>query len=620
MNLRNDMADVWQALLGCAPSPDSTFLHDGGSSLQLMSFQLEVQRRTGRLIDLDDVAPPFRFASLLAALEQASIDSGRIAGAPSELSRVVFLTNPTEPAGQIEGRAILRGRPISPPPSLPMLVRDAAERTPDAVAVSDGPNELRYRVLFSAATRLAARIEKIPGVSGGIVLLSVEPGIEYAVGVLATIMAGAHAAPIHPEFPTPRVRSIQRQARPAVILTGSGGKSPHAGALEPGPVIIPVEVDLAATDPVDVPYTSIHDPCYALFTSGSTGVPKGVLMHQLPVANLARFEAGRTRGGLRTAQFAPLGFDVAFQEMFGTWASGGELIVVPLACRRNPARLVEFLDEHGIERLYCVPLVLRLLARAANQLGRPLSRLREIVTSGEPLRIDDDVRRFGAACGGLRVSNQLGAAETIQTTHLDLGEDPSDWEDVPGLGQPIDGVNIRVIGDDGMVVEVGTEGSIEVGGCGPALGYLDLESPRFRRDDEGSWYDTGDRGVLHADGRLEFRGRRDAQVKIRGFRVELGEVEKTLAGLDELDDAAVVAVAGPDGSNRLAAMVVPAGDTDADRVRDAARSRLPEWMVPQRIVLTDRLPSSGNNKIDRLEVQRLLGPDNPQPCSQRSPL
>jgi non-ribosomal peptide synthetase component F len=332
-------------------------------------------------------------------------------------------------------------------------------------------------------------------------------------------------------------------------------------------------------------------------------------MHQLPVANLARFEATRngSEPAARTAQMAPLGFDVAFQELFGTWAAGGELIIVPPGVRRDPARLVGFLDQQRVTRIYCVPLLLRVIARASNMLEAPLYHLQEVITSGEALRIDDGVRSFGRSCGLPRLMNQLGAAETIQSTHFAMAENPEGWEEVPEIGAPIPGVELRVVDEDGSVVDRDVEGEIEIGGFATALGYIGSgDSNRFIVDSGTRWYRTGDQGLLTEAGRLEFRGRRDHQVKIRGFRVEIGDVEHALASLSEIVEAAVIAIEKPSGDRQLMAVVTTVGEIDEIGVLEAIQEILPPWMLPQRIRIASAIPSNGNGKLDRSAVRSML--------------
>jgi amino acid adenylation domain-containing protein len=499
-------------------------------------------------------------------------------------------------------KAWLIGEAIDKPLTLPKQVERIALRDPAAPAVCDGNEVLSYGDLMASANALAAQIRSLDGGADRVVMIRCDPGIDYCIAVLGAISAGCFASPINPTLPETRVRTMFDLADPVAVVGGNGDDGcPRLRVERQG---MP-DSGLLAIDPP----TGLDDPCYVLFTSGSTGVPKGVRMHQLPVANLARFEA--TRNGpepaARTAQIAPLGFDAAFQELFGTWAAGGELIIVPAATRRDPARLVEFLDQQRVTRMYCVPLLLRIIARTSNMMERPLRDLKELIASGEALRVDDDIRNFGRACGSMRLFNQLGAAETIQTTHFELGANPGDWEDVPAIGLPIPGVEIRVVDENGSVVDRDVEGEIEIGGFATGLGYIGShDSERFFVDAGTRWYRTGDQALLTKSGRLEFRGRRDHQVKIRGFRVEIGDVEHALASLSGIVEAAVIAIEKPSGDRQLMAVVTTVGEIDEIGVLEAIQEVLPPWMLPQRIRIVPVIPSNGNGKLDRSAVRSML--------------
>lgn len=243
-------------------------------------------------------------------------------------------------------------------------------------------------------------------------------------------------------------------------------------------------------------------------------------------------------------------------------------------------------------------------------LERPLGRLQEVITSGESLRVDEDIRKFGRACGSLKLLNQLGAAETIQTTHFELDENPDGWEDVPAIGSPIPGVQLRVVDEHGSVVDRDVEGEIEIGGFATGLGYIgDQDSDRFVVDSGTRWYRTGDQGLLTESGGLEFRGRRDHQVKIRGFRVEIGDVEHAITALPVIEEAAVFAIEKPSGDRQLMAVVTTVNVTDViDQIGilEALQAVLPPWMLPQRIRIVSAIPSNENGKIDRLAAQAML--------------
>ena len=636
MTSKNDLTEgegllrgLWIALLEVPPEVEPNFMRAGGSSLLLMEIQLGMQKQSGIWIDLDTLDLPIRFEQMCSlvraqAASRSELDSSKtgVEGAPKPEIAVVNPAWPSLKSGPKPDpksdpkpdpkhdlkhdlkKAWLIGEAIEKPLTLPKQVERIALRDPAAPAVRDGNEVLSYGDLMASANALAAQIRSLDGGADRVVMIRCDPGIDYCIAVLGAISAGCFASPINPALPESRVKTMFDLADPVAVVGGDGNDGcPRLRVERQG---MP-DSGLLAIDPP----TGLDDPCYALFTSGSTGVPKGVRMHQLPVANLARFEA--TRNGpepaARTAQIAPLGFDVAFQELFGTWAAGGELIIVPAAIRRDPARLVEFLDQQRVTRMYCVPLLLRIIARASNMMERPLDQLREVITAGEALRVDKDVRMFGSACRSLNLMNQLGLAEAIQATHLDLGADSEHWEDLPALGDPIPGVEIRVVDKNGSVLGREVEGEIEIGGFATGLGYIGShDSDRFFVDAGTRWYRTGDQGLLTKSGRLEFRGRRDYQVKIRGFRVEIGDVEHAITSLPEIAEAAVIAVEGPSGDRQLMALVTTVGDGDIDEIGilEKLQAALPAWMLPQRIRVVSTIPSNGNGKLDRAAVRSLL--------------
>lgn len=596
------LEELWRSLLGVSSEDEPDFMRAGGSSLTLMEIQFSLNKRAGVLLDIDSIPFPVTFHGIIGQ----AIAAGSPTTTSGPVGHLIETVSSTRARDRFETQkrdAWLVGVEAVPPVSLPAQVRAAAIADPEAIAVREGDAALTYAELVLSADALAREIREIDSSSQRIAIIQFEPGIDYCIAVLGAITAGCFAAPLHPDLPRSRVDRIVSESRPLVALGASvGDEIPFLPVRRRSGV---TDLDVDST----VPCTTVDDPCYVLFTSGSTGEPKGVRMHQLPVANLARFEAERDGGrvGERTAQLAPLGFDVAFQEMFGTFAAGGELVVVPSGVRRDPVRLIELLTEQRITRLYCVPLLLRMIARASRMIGDHAACLQEIVTAGESLRIDQDIRDFAVSSGGFRLVNQLGLAEAIQATHADLGSDPQAWPETPEIGRPIPGVQVRIIDSQGRVITRGEEGEIEIGGFATGLGYLgDTGNERFHEEDGILWFRSGDHGVLQVDGKLHFRGRRDNQVKIRGYRVELGDVERNIAALDSIEDVAVVSVDGGASGVELQAMVTTSSDHDEIAIAEALAASLPPWMIPRRIRIVQELPSTSSGKVDRVTVARRL--------------
>ena len=518
-------------------------------------------------------------------------------------------------AEETEGRSSTVSGPrlrIQPAP-LHEFVSRSAKRTPHAIAVEEGSIHLDYAGLRSRMNGLAHAVLAAAGSPGDAIGRPIgimgEPGRHLCTSVLAAMRAGGEAMPISADTPATRIASIIERARPAVMIVM---KERERRLMEEAIAIAGRDVPVLVADvepESDVPIPFDVDPkqgCYLLFTSGSTGDPRAVRMHHAGLAGLIEHECARigSSSAARTAQFAPIGFDVSFQEMFTTWATGGTLVTVPTGTRRDPHALARFLEDGAIARLHIPPLMLRALSIACRA-GLPRS-LREIICAGEALRIDDEVRR--AASGShVRLLNQYGPTETHVVTQHDLGRHPSAWPDLPPIGVPIDGVEIRIESPDGGEVPFGGIGELVVQGDAVARGYLDGDSGGFIETADGvRRYRTGDRARLDDDGVIEYLGRLDDQVKISGYRVDPREIEVALVALESVDDAAVIAVPREDlrdGHDLVAFVVGPSNERDLEVCIDALRGTLPPWLVPARIRSMEDLPRSVNGKVDRLALQ-----------------
>jgi acyl-coenzyme A synthetase/AMP-(fatty) acid ligase len=342
-----------------------------------------------------------------------------------------------------------------------------------------------------------------------------------------------------------------------------------------------------------------------LYTSGSTGMPKGVRGSHRGLAN-------RLAWGRRTAPFAPgevclaktrLGFVDSVAELFGPLCAGCPLVIVDEATGADPRALAEAIVAHRVSRLVAVPSLLSVLFEVAGERLRG-SALAHVTSSGEPLGAEL-ARRIQEVLPGCRILNLYGSTEVAAdaTAHLLEGA-PAD--PVP-IGRPLDNVWVRVLDPAGELVPVGVVGEIHVGGAGVSPGYVGAAaaaaSERFVSDplapEDGPLYRTGDLGRWRADGRLEFCGRADRQVKVRGVRVEPGEVEHALERHPAVREAAVVCRPGPEGTE-LVGFVVPAGEpAGADALRAHLRALLPDQMVPAHLSALDELPRLPNGKTDR---------------------
>jgi amino acid adenylation domain-containing protein len=478
---------------------------------------------------------------------------------------------------------------------------DWAARTPDAVAVTDGDRRVSYAELADRADRLARHLRGRgvgPDDRVGILL---GRSAEQMVAVLAVLKAGGAYVPLDPAYPADRLALMRADSRAALVVTGPA----HAGQLEDAFV-------LGRDDAADPPATDLpadDDPDrlgYVIYTSGSTGRPKGVAMRRGALANLVAWQLAHTAAGPgdATAQFASLSFDVSFQEIFATWAGGGNLVLVPEAARRDPQGLLKLLDAERVARLFVPVVALTQLAEAATALDTYPASLKEVITAGEQLRITPAVRRFFAALPGRALHNHYGPSETHVVTAYALAGPPDSWPALPPIGRPIDNVFAQVADDQLRPVADGGAGELVVGGACLARGYLDrpdLTAERFVALQDGERvYRTGDLAKRRPDGEIEYLGRADRQVKVRGFRVEPGEVEAALADHPAVREAVVVAREDAAGGRRLVAYVVPRGERPAaDDLRRHLSGRLPDYMVPSTFEAVAAVPLTPSGKVDR---------------------
>ncbi|MCY1137656.1 amino acid adenylation domain-containing protein [Actinoplanes sp. Pm04-4] len=473
--------------------------------------------------------------------------------------------------------------------TLAELILQTAARRGSEVAVRQWDEVLTYADLAGRAATLAGTLRELgagPEVRVGI---CTERRPEMLVAVLGVLLAGGCYVPLDKAHPPHRIREVARDAGLVAVVTDQ-----------------PLDLDLPLID-VPVAVSAIVPGCparpdnaaYVLYTSGSTGRPKGVVVtHRSVVAHVTAFGeytgAGETD---RAFAFAPLGFDASVQDLFIPLAVGGEIDLVPDDDRIDPARLQRFAEAHRVT-WGCVPAALLSLLDPDR-----LPHWRTVFT-GIEAPDPAQIRRWAGP--HRRLSNGYGPTEaTVCVTSYRV----DGTEDGPmPMGRPLPNHRIHLVGPDNELVPPGTPGEVLIGGVGLARGYLgrpDLTAEKFVPDPFSGkpgarLYRTGDRAVWLPEGQLLFLGRIDRQVKIRGQRVEPGEVEAVLSTHPAVRQAAVVPVAG-----ELAAIVAPELPADLD---DFLRERLPDAMVPRRLVGVGEIPLTANGKRDLVGLTDRIEP------------
>jgi amino acid adenylation domain-containing protein len=502
------------------------------------------------------------------------------------------------------------------------LFEEHAASTPNAVAVEYDGQELKYCDLNRQANRLAHYLRALGVKPDTLVAVCVDRSLEMIVGLLAVMKARGAYVPIDPAYPQDRLQFMLEDSRPAVLLTQSHLRELFTEIRADLKLIDLGGAEAWSSQPGSNPEhatigLTVKDLVYVIYTSGSTGQPKGVSMPVGAAMNMIAWQMNESAwaGPQRTLQFAALGFDVSFQEIFSTLCAGGTLLLIDEEKRRNATDLARYVTEKGVQRLFLPFVGLQMFAEGVAEIGKPFDcALREINVAGEQLRINDKIRALFKSLEHCRLNNHYGPTETHAASAFHLGMDRDRWPLLPPIGQPLPNVQVYILDKYEQFVPVGVIGEIYIGGAGVARGYWnrpDLTEKRFLKDrfateekeDEGArMYRSGDLGRWRADGTIEYIGRNDSQVKIRGYRVELGEIEAMLQQQSGVQGCAVVAKTGANGSKRLVAYVV--GDADCDQLRRNLKGTLPAYMVPSAIVALPELPLSGNGKVDREALEK----------------
>jgi amino acid adenylation domain-containing protein len=476
--------------------------------------------------------------------------------------------------------------PVNEERPLHWIFEERAAATPDALALVAGEERLTFGELDRRANAVAQRLLRQGAGLESRVGLAAARTVGTIASLLGILKAGGAYVPLDPTWPAERLRWLLADSGAELLVDG----------LEP---VIPE----SAAPCVDV---TPDNAAYILYTSGSTGLPKGVVVRHGAIVNLARALFGGVYGGdprpLRVGLNASLAFDGSVKQLIQlVW--GHTLYLIPEQERLDPAALVERIRRERLDVLDCTPAQLRLLL-AAGLAADPQSGPRLVLVGGEAL--DGESWELARSRPWTRFVNVYGPTEcTVDATACSFSAMAT-----PGtLGRPLANVRVHVVDGEGEPRPVGVPGEIWIGGAGVTRGYLgrpEWTAERFVPDpfaaEPGArLYRSGDRARRLADGSLDFLGRTDHQVKVRGFRIEPGEVEASLRAHPSVSDCAVMARQTTEEESLLVAYVVPVGhcDLSAGALRDFLRDSLPAYMLPSAFVFMPSFPLTPNGKIDR---------------------
>ena len=527
------------------------------------------------------------FAQHIAELAELAGEAGEAWGDPAP---------PVLPHDQRSVRDAVNGATASYPSETLQhgFFRQAAEH-PEAPAVLHGADVLSYGRLREQALAVAAALRERGIGPGDTVALLGPKGVEQIPALLGILAAGAVYLPISTDHPPQRVRHI-------LALAGA------AAALVTGAVLPELDIAVLAVrqavqrtgrvEPVDI---DPAEPAYLVFTSGSTGEPKGVEVSHEAALNTVQALTERFGFGPADRSLAQLTLDadMSVLDVFAMLRVGGAIVMVDESDRRNPHGWARLVDAHRVSVLNLMPGALAMLLGA----GGELSSVRAVLTGGDWVR-PELARRLRAQVPGVRFAGLGGATETaIHATIFEVATDlPAGWPSVP-YGVPLPNMACRVVGADGSDCPDWVTGELWVSGRGLARGYRgrpELTAERFVPHDGRIWYRTGDLARYWPDGTCEFVGRADHRVKVGGYRVELGDVEAALRRIPEVTGA--VAAMLPGEPAVLAAAV--SGDAGLDVAALPARlaDLVPQYLIPRRLHRVAGLPYTVSGKVDRRAV------------------
>lgn len=495
------------------------------------------------------------------------------------------------------------------------LFEAQVRKTPQAFALLHGLRSMTYAEVNRKANQLARSLREHGVGPDHVVAICVGRSLDMVVGLLGILKAGAAYMPLDPTYPPERLRYMLEDARPPIVLVDEVARlpSPPVGTevIQLGEQLLKIAGSRAENLRAEALNLCSDHLLYVIYTSGSTGAPKGTAMPHGAMVNLIEWHRRTlpTGTGVRVLQFAALSFDVAFQEIFSTLCTGGELVLLDETIRRDPRELIELLYRQRVARMFLPPVMLQAIAEQYKATTVTLDQLEDIITAGEQLRLSAEIVSLFERLPRCRLHNHYGPTETHVVTALMLTGQPKEWPMLPSIGKPISNTQIFILDERRQPVPLTAVGEIYIGGENVARGYLNrpqLSAQRFvpdpfNADTNARMYKTGDLGRWRTDGTIEYLGRNDDQVKIRGFRVELGEIESRLAKQHQVKEVVVVARDDAGGSRVLVAyLTLREGHSgSADDLAAFAKSALPEHMVPSAYVILDQLPLTPSGKIAR---------------------
>jgi amino acid adenylation domain-containing protein len=490
------------------------------------------------------------------------------------------------------------------------MIGEQARRNGEAIAIRSEKGELSYVELERRANQVGNYLRKKGVRREEVVGICADRTAEMVIGMLGVMKAGAAYAPIDGSYPEERVKYMLEDAGVKVVLTqGESGRKVEEKWKNVEAINLETrweEVEEESDESPDVESRG-ENLAYVIYTSGSTGKPKGVSISRRSLANSTRARLSFYREPARSFLLvSPFGFDSSVAGIYWTLCQGGTLVLPGDGLERDPLELIRLVEENNISHLLCLPTLYSWVLTES----RPgqLNALKCVIVAGEACP-SEVVERHGARVSGAELYNEYGPTEGTVWSSV-YGDCVRERRTTIPIGKPISNMRMYILDVEQEPAPIGVRGEIYIAGKGLARGYLgrpELTAERFVPNQEGEEeggrvYRTGDVGRYLTDGNIEFIGRADEQVKLRGYRIELGEIQAALDRHPLVKQSFVMMSENARGDKRLLGYIVGESSVTSAELRKHLRECMPEYMVPEAIVILDEMPVNANGKVDRKKL------------------